>query len=190
MTTPWPRIRPRRRGPPRGGLVVVQEVFGVNHHIRAVTDGFAAAGYLAIAPALFDRLERGVELAYDADGGARGRAIRQEIPFETVIRDIDAAVAAVASAGKVGVVGYCWGGSIAWYAAAHSAIAVGVGYYGGQIRDLIEDVPRCPVMLHFGATDQAIPLSDVDAVRDRHPDVPVHVYAGAGHGFNCDARAM
>ena len=178
--------------PPRGGLVVVQEIFGVNDHIRSVTDGFAAdaaAGYLAIAPAVFDRVERGVELGYDADGVARGREIRVQIPDDAVIQDVDAAVAVVVSAGKVGVVGYCWGGSVAWLAAARSAIAASVGYYGGQIRDSVDAAPRCPVMLHFGETDQAIPLSDVDAIRGRHPDIPIHVYAGAGHGFSCDARA-
>jgi len=178
----------RPEGEARGGLVVVQEIFGVNRHIRAVTEGFARDGYLAIAPALFDRREPGLELEYEADDVARGRELKGETSWEEAAQDTAAAVEALAEAGKVAVVGYCWGGSIAWLAACRLPVAAAVGYYGGQIRELSGETPRCPVMLHFGEQDAAIPLDDVEAVRSRHPEVPIHLYP-AGHGFNCDLRA-
>lgn len=177
----------RPEGPARAGLVVVQEIFGVNGHMRAVTDGFAREGYLAIAPALFDRLEPGLELAYDEAGVARGRALRAEIPWEQVQADTAAAVQAASEAGKAGVVGYCWGGSIAWLAACRLPVAAAVGYYGGQIHELRAETPGCPIQLHFGEQDTAIPLDTVEEIRGLHPEVPVHLYP-AGHGFNCDQR--
>jgi len=175
-------------GEAKGSVVVVQEIFGVNDHIRTVADGYAQAGYLAVAPALFDRLEPGLELTYDDDGVARGRALRTQLAWHTVLLDVAAAVREAATAGRVGVVGYCWGGSVAWYAASKLPIAAAVGYYGGQIHDLIDATPRVPTMLHFGAQDDLIPKPHVDAVMARHPDVAILVY-GAGHGFNCDARS-
>ena len=178
----------RPQATPKAGLVVVQEVFGVNAHIRRVADGFAAEGYLAVAPALFDRRERGVELDYDEAGLAKGRSLRGAITWDEVALDVAAAVGAAAEAGKVGVVGYCWGGSVAWLAACRLPVAAAVGYYGGQINDLIDEAPGCPVMLHFGEADAMIPLDNVDAIRQRHPAVEVFTYP-AGHGFNCDARA-
>ncbi|HEM45677.1 MAG TPA: dienelactone hydrolase family protein [Alphaproteobacteria bacterium] len=175
-------------GAPRGAIVVIQEIFGVNEHIRAVADGFAADGYTAVAPALFDRVERGVELGYDEEGRNRGRSIRANIAWDDAVRDIAAAVAA-APGPKVGVVGYCWGGSLAWLAATRlDGLAAAVCYYGGQIADFKDESPRCPVLLHFGSADQSIPMSDVEAIRTAHPDLPIHVYEGAGHGFNCDMR--
>ena len=167
--------------------MVVQEIFGVNRHIRAVTEGFARDGYLAVAPALFDRRERGLALGYEAEDVARGRELKGAISWEAAAQDTAAAIAAVEQAGKVGVVGYCWGGSIAWLAACRLPVAAAVGYYGGQVRELSGETPRCPVMLHFGEQDTAIPLEDVEAVRSRHPEVPIHLYP-AGHGFNCDLR--
>ena len=173
---------------PRGGLVVIQEIFGVNSHIRSVADGFAADGYAAVAPALFDRVERDIELAYDPDGIAAGRGIRGQIAWDDALADITAAVAALPGM-KVGVVGYCWGGSLAWLAATRVAgVAASVGYYGGQINDFRDETPRCPVMLHFGTEDASIPMNAVEAVTAAQPDVPVHIYEGAGHGFNCDQR--
>lgn len=177
----------RPEGRPKAGLVVVQEIFGVNAHIRAVTEGFAEDGYLAIAPALFDRRERDLELAYDEAGVARGRTLRAEIPWDQVELDIAAAVAAAAETGPTGVIGYCWGGSVAWLAACRLPVAAAVGYYGGQIHELREETPRCPVQLHFGEQDTAIPLDEVSEVRRLHPEVEVHLYP-AGHGFNCDLR--
>ncbi len=172
----------------RAGLVVIQEIFGVNGHIRSVCDGFAADGYHAIAPALFDRAERGVELDYDEAGMARGLAIRCQLEWDNAVRDIGAALATLSGEGKAGVVGYCWGGSLAWLAATRLGPACAVGYYGGQIVQFKDEGAGCPVLMHFGDSDASIPLDDVATVREAHPDIPVHVYPG-GHGFNCDARA-
>ena len=176
-------------GTPKGGIVVLQEIFGVNHHIRAVADSYAQAGYLAVAPALFDRVEPGVELGYDGADMARAMEIRgRATPADTLL-DIGAAVAAVAHAGPVGIVGYCWGGSLAWASAARiEGVAAAVGYYGGTVAKMLDLAPRAPVMLHFGAKDAHIPLSDVETIRSAHPAVPVFVY-DADHGFNCDERA-
>jgi carboxymethylenebutenolidase len=180
-------------GSPRGGIVVVQEIFGVNSHIRSVADGYAADGYLAIAPALFDRAERDVELGYeqaDIEEGikiARGGALE----MSNVMRDVRAAATEVGRAGKVGVVGYCWGGMVASLAAIElpDVISAAVGYYGGGVAGLVDRKPQVPLLLHFGEHDHAIPLSDVDKVRDAWPDATVHVYEDAEHGFNCDRRA-
>lgn len=178
----------RPEGAPRAGLVVVQEVFGVNSHMRGVVDGFAADGFLAIAPALFDRVERGVELTYGGDDLTRGRALRAEIPPEQVLLDVAAAMAAVAEAGKCGVVGYCWGGLIAWLSACELSPAAAVGYYGGGIQDNLDKEPGCPVMLHYGDKDAFIEPAQIAAVRAAKPDLPVFLYP-AGHGFNCPERA-
>lgn len=176
-------------GTPRGALVVVQEVFGVNHHIRAVTESFAVAGYAAIAPAMFDRIEPGIELGYSGDDLARGRALRTEIGWELAVMDVAAAVQAVAGWGRVGVVGYCWGGSLAWLAATRITphVAAAVCYYGGQIAQFRDESPNCPVLMHFGEHDPIIPPEDVEAIRSAQPDVETHVYP-AGHGFNCTER--
>jgi carboxymethylenebutenolidase len=174
---------------PHGAMVVVQEIFGVNHHIRSVADRFAAAGYLAIAPAMFDRVEKGVELAYDAPGVARGMEIVAKVDRDAALGDIAAAVQRVASAGKVGVVGFCWGGTMAWLAAARTpGIAAAVGYYGGGIIGLKDLQPRVPTMLHFGELDGHIPVAGVREVEAAHPGAPVYLYP-AGHGFHCDERA-
>ena len=160
----------------------------MNAHIREVADRFAAGGYRAIAPAYFDRVERGVNFDYTPDNVVEGRALRGRLTWEAVIADTDAALAAL-DAAKAGLVGYCLGGTIAWIAADACRLDVAVGYYGGQIPDEMARRPKCPIMLHFGADDAAIPLDGVDAVRTAHPDVPIHVYEGAGHGFNCDRRS-
>jgi carboxymethylenebutenolidase len=169
--------------------VTVQEIFGVNRHIRAVCDDYAAEGYVAVAPALFDRVERGVELGYQADDVAAGRAIREKISFEQALADVEAAATEVASAGRIGVLGYCWGGTVAWAAATRSrTFAAAVSYYGGGVPDLAGEQPNCPVLLHFGEQDHAIPLEGVGRLQAAHPELPVHLYP-AGHGFNCDQRA-
>lgn len=170
------------------GLVVVQEIFGLNAHIRSVVDRFAALGFRAIAPALFDRVGPGLELGYESDDVAEGRRLRGLVAQEDALRDITAAQGAV-NADRTGIVGYCWGGSLAWSAACHlQGFDASVGYYGGEIARNASDSPHCPVMLHFGETDHAIPMTDVEIVRQAHPEIPVHVYP-AGHGFSCDARA-
>jgi carboxymethylenebutenolidase len=173
---------------PKGGMVVLQEIFGLNHHIRAVADRYAAVGYLAIAPALFDRVEPGVELGYGEADRPRAMDIRGKTKLEETLADIEAAVALAAAGGSVGVVGYCWGGTLAWAAATRlSGISAAVGYYGGGIAGMLNEQPRSPVMLHFGERDKHIPLSDVEKIRAAHPEIPVFVYP-ADHGFNCDER--
>jgi carboxymethylenebutenolidase len=176
-------------GRPRGGLVVVQEIFGVNSHIRAVCDDYVAEGYVAVAPALFDRAERDVELGYQSDDVTRGRAIREKVSLEQALADVEAAAKEVAGAGPIGVVGYCWGGTVAWIAATRSrTFAAAVSYYGGGVPDLADEQPNCPVQLHFGEQDHAIPLAGVERLKATHPELPVYVYP-AGHGFNCDQRS-
>ena len=175
-------------GKPRGGIVVVQEIFGVNSHIRGVADGFAADGYVAIAPALFDRVERGLDIGYSQPEIERGRALMQKMSIDDALKDVTVALKAIASAGKIGIVGYCWGGTVAWVSAAKlDGLACSAPYYGGGILANKDLKPRCPVMLHFGETDQAIPIGDVRAWLATRPELAAHIY-GAGHGFNCDQR--
>lgn len=169
-------------------VVIVQEIFGVNAHIRSVVDRYASFGYRAIAPAIFDRVEPDVELEYDEAGIARGRELAMQVAFEPAMLDVAAAVEHVSDTGPVAVVGYCFGGSVAWLSAAELPVAAAVGYYGGQVHGTRDRAPAAPVMLHFGELDHAIPLDQVDEVRAAHPAVPIHVYEGAEHGFNCDAR--
>ncbi len=173
----------------KASVVVVQEIFGVNAHIRSVVDRYAAAGYLAVAPATFDRAERGVELGYDADGIERGKALATGIGMEAAMMDVATAVAYAANTGPVGIVGYCFGGSVAWLAARQLPVTAAVGYYGSRIPDALDSTPLVPTMLHFGALDTGIPLDRVATIEPAHPDVIVHVYDGADHGFNCDSRA-
>ena len=175
-------------GTARGGVVVVQEIFGVNAHIRGVADGYAADGYRVIAPALFDRVRSGIELGYTDADIAEGRKIRGQLTFEQALADVDAARKALGG-GNIGIVGYCWGGTVTWLASARlQGFAAAASYYGGGIGQFASEHPRCPTQCHFGEKDHAIPLTEVAAVRDANPAVEVYTYA-AGHGFNCDARA-
>lgn len=179
------------QGTPRGGLVVVQEIFGVNSHIRAVADSYAHEGYLVIAPALFDRAERGVELGYAAPDQQRGITLKAAAAgpdHNGPLLDITAAIEQVDPAGRVGIVGYCWGGYVAWLAAARlPGLAAAVPYYGGGMQDAANLQPLCPVLAHFGETDAHIPAARVRAFAAARPEVEVHLY-DAGHGFNCDQR--
>ena len=173
----------------KAGLVVVQEIFGVNNHMRNLCAAFAAAGYAVIAPALFDRAERGVELGYTPDDIARGRDLRGKLPDAGVTADIEAAAAALGSR-KIGIVGYCFGGTVAWWGATRSKkFSAASGWYGGGIAGTKTEVPNCPVQLHFGEKDTGIPMSDVEAIRAAQPNVTLYVYDGAQHGFGCDERA-
>jgi len=181
--------RAEPKGAPRGGLVVVQEIFGVNSHIRGVCEGYAAEGYLAVAPALFDRIEPRVDLGYLPDDVARGRELKAQASLDPALADVEAARAAVASAGKVGVVGYCWGGYVAWMSASRLAgLACAVPYYGGGMLDAAAERPRCPVLAHFGEMDPMIPVDGVRRFAAAHPESQVLIYP-ANHGFNCDQRA-
>jgi carboxymethylenebutenolidase len=176
-------------GTPRGGLVVAQEIFGVNSHIRSVCDGFAADGYVAIAPALFDRYERGVDIGYTPPDIARGRELKAKAGIDAALLDVAAARDALAGIGKIGVVGYCWGGYVAWMAAARLAgFACAVPYYGGGMLEAVGEQPKCPVMAHFGERDTMIPAAGVREFAAAQPTTQVFFYA-ADHGFNCDQRA-
>jgi carboxymethylenebutenolidase len=176
-------------GKARGAIVVVQEIFGVNSHIRSVADGYAADGYLAIAPAMFDRAQPGYESGYTQPEIAAGVEIMKKLDWGQAVADVAAAVEHGKSAGKVGLVGYCWGGAVVWAASARlSGIACAVAYYGGAIPSLVNEKPRCPIMLHFGEKDHSIPLEKAKEVAAKHPEATTWYYAGAGHGFNCDQR--
>jgi carboxymethylenebutenolidase len=180
--------RAEPKGKARGALVVVQEIFGVNSHIKSVADGYAADGYLAIAPAFFDRVERGFDIGYSPADIERGRTFIPKMQWDTVMKDAGAAMDNVKSAGKVGIVGYCWGGTVSWVAAARlSGLACSVCYYGGSIPNMENEQPKCPVMFHWGETDHAIPIEAAKKVAAKHPKAQSFIYK-AGHGFNCDQR--
>ena len=175
-------------GAPRGSIVVIQEIFGVNSHIRAVTDSYAAEGYVAIAPSLFDRVRRGIELGYKPEDMQEGRGYVQQLKPDQTLKDVSAALAVVKHSGRVGIVGYCWGGRIAYVAACDLPVACAVSYYGGGITQVLDQKPKCPVMYHFGERDQHITQADVTKIKAAHPEGIFHIYP-ADHGFNCDQRA-
>lgn len=175
-------------GHPRAGLVVLQEIFGVNAHVREVSDGYARRGYLVHSPALFDRAERGVALDYSPASVARGRALRAAIGWEASLRDVQAAIDEAAAAGPVAVLGFCWGGSLAFLSTTRlSGLACAVGYYGGQIAPFAAERIRVPLLLHFGELDPRVPPEDIARIREHNPDIEVHTFP-ADHGFNCDHR--
>lgn len=173
-------------------IVVIQEIFGVNDHMRHVTDQFAAQGYRAICPALFDRLESGVELDYDSAGVQRGMALRNRITDEQALMDIEAAALSVAVSSDVlpVIVGYCWGGTLAWLAASRSPLFTAAScWYGGGIAKTKDEEPHIPVQMHFGLHDKSIPAHDIEAIHAAQPGVAIYTYADAGHGFGCDQRS-
>jgi carboxymethylenebutenolidase len=173
-------------GKPRGGVVVIQEIFGLNSHIRRVTEQYAGLGYLAIAPALFDRVRRDVDLPYtDVQAGI---TLKTKTSDEGVLADVNAALDAVAHAGRTGMVGYCWGGTVAYLSACRVNLGAAVAYYGGGIAQLLDETPQCPIMFHFGERDVYIPASDVEKIRAAVPGGVFHIYP-ANHGFNCTDRA-
>jgi carboxymethylenebutenolidase len=177
-------------GTPKGAIVVVQEIFGVNAHIRRVAEDYAGLGYVALAPALFDRVRPGIELGYDEAGITEGRSLRGRIGPEVPLADLQATIDEAVKFGKAGIVGYCWGGSLAFLAAMRlDGLACAVGYYGAQIAAHAEETTRVPVILHFGEADASIPPADIEKIRAAHPDMSIFVYPGAGHGFNCDERS-
>ena len=174
------------KGTPKAGIVVIQEIFGVNGHIRDVVDRFADAGYVAIAPAFFDHIENDAELDYDAQGIARGRALIGELDIEQVMADVGSAADSIRSAGKIGVVGYCWGGTIAMLSASRLGLP-SVSYYGSRNVAWLHESFTAPLQFHFGANDNSIPPEAIERHRQCLPDAEIHVYP-AGHGFNCDPR--
>jgi carboxymethylenebutenolidase len=173
-------------GKPRGAVLVLQEIFGVNSHIRAVTDGFAAEGYTAIAPSFFDRVRRGIQLGYSQPEIQEGRGYMQQLKLEETLKDLAAALATVKNSGKSCTVGFCWGGAMSYVAACELPIAGAVVYYGNAAR-FLDKLPKCPVLYHYGTQDTSIPLTDVDKIKAAHPNGEFHLYE-AGHGFNCDQR--
>lgn len=189
----FPAYVARPAGAPKGGIVVLQEIFGVNSHIRSVADRFAAAGYLAVAPSTFSRVQTGVELDYTEDDMKAGFGLKMAVdalPAPGVMADIQAAIDHAAQAGRVGIVGYCWGGLLTWRAACTlRGLSAAVPYYGGGMTapDDAARRPQVPVLAHFGDQDHWIPLDTVEAFKAAQPGVAVHVYA-AHHGFNCDQR--
>ena len=174
-------------GAARGAVVIAQEIFGVNRHIRALADGFAAEGYVTIAPCLFDRIRRGIELGYSEKEMQEGRGYRLQIPKEKTLLDLSAAINVTRHAGRVAVVGYCWGGTLAYLAACELPVSCAVSYYGGQIKDHLAKAPRRPVLYHFGEKDPYIPPADVEKIRAADPNGVFHTYP-ADHGFNCEER--
>jgi carboxymethylenebutenolidase len=180
--------RAEPQGKPKGGLVVIQEIFGVNHHIRAVCDRFAAQGYLAVAPAVFDRIQPNFESGYTPDEIAHARTIIPKIDWGAMMLDTQAAIDSVKSAGKVGIVGFCMGGTVAFMAAGKlNGLSAAISYYGGQIAKNVDQKPKVPTLMHFGDQDQSIPMSDVEMIKQKRSDCEIHVYH-AGHGFSCDER--
>ena len=176
-------------GTPKAAVVVIQEIFGVNHHIRAVCDRFADAGYAAIAPSIFDRTEPNFQSGYSPAEIEVARKFVANPDWEAILRDTQAAIDAVKTVGPVGIIGFCLGGSIAFVAATRlSGLKAAIGYYGGAIVRFADETPKAPTQLHFGEKDAGIPLTDVETVKTKRPDVEVFIYPGAQHGFHCDER--
>jgi carboxymethylenebutenolidase len=172
---------------PKGAILVIQEIFGVNSHIRAVTDSFAAAGYIAIAPSLFDRIRMGIEMGYTDKEMQEGRGYVAQLKPDQTLKDLSAALAIVKHAGRVGAVGYCWGGRMAYLAAGELPLSCSVVYYGGGITQILDKKPKCPMMYHFGERDKHITPDDVAKIKAANPEGQFYLYA-ADHGFNCDQR--
>ncbi len=175
---------------PKAAIVVIQEIFGVNSHIRNICDRLANEGYVAIAPAIFDRIEPNFQSGYSPDEVAVARKFVAAPDWAAMLRDTQAAIDAVKDVGPVGIVGFCLGGSIAYAAATKlSGLSAAVGYYGGAVVRFADDKPTVPTQLHFGEKDTGIPLTDVETIKTKRPDVEIFVYPGAQHGFGCDERA-
>ena len=176
-------------GKPKGGIVVIQEIFGVNHHIRSVCDRVAAEGYVAIAPALFDRIQPDFESGYTPDEVANARKFVAAPDFDAMLRDADAALKDIKGAGPSGIMGFCLGGTISFLAACRlSGLSAAVCYYGGGIARFAGETPKCPTQMHFGRKDAHIPMTAVDETKAKRPECEVYVYDEADHGFHCDER--
>ncbi len=180
--------RAEPQGKPKGGLVIIQEIFGVNHHIRTVCDRYAEHGYTSVAPAVFDRIQPNFESGYSQQEVEHARTFVPKIDWAAMMRDTAAAISAAQNVGKVGIVGYCLGGSVAFLSACRlDGLSCAVGYYGGVIAKYADEEPKVPTLLHFGDQDHSISMADVELIKQKRPDCEIHVYH-AGHGFSCDAR--
>jgi carboxymethylenebutenolidase len=177
-------------GAPKGAVVVIQEIFGVNHHIRSVCDRLAKEGYVAIAPSIFDRTLPNFQSGYSPDEIAEARKFVANPDWAAMLRDTQAAIDSVKNVGPVGIIGFCLGGSVAYVAAAQLfGLEAAIGYYGGAVARFADEKPKVPTQLHFGEKDAGIPLTDVETIKTKRPEVEVFIYAGAQHGFHCDERA-
>jgi carboxymethylenebutenolidase len=177
------------KGAPKGGIVVIQEIFGVNNHIRNVCDRFAEEGYVAVAPALFDRTQRDFQSGYSPPEIEKARGFIANPDWDAMLRDTDAAIKEIKSVGPLAIVGFCMGGSIAFLGSTRlSGLSAAVCYYGGRIVAFADEKPKCPVQMHFGEKDHSIPLTDVETIKQKRPDCEIYVYKDAGHGFHCDER--
>jgi carboxymethylenebutenolidase len=177
------------KGPAKGGIVVIQEIFGVNKHIRAVCDRLAEEGYNAVAPALFDRTEKGFECGYTPDEIANARKFIAAPNWDAMLKDTQAAIDELKKEGPVAIIGFCMGGSIAFLAATRlNGVSAAIAYYGGVIAKFADEKPKVPVQMHFGGKDQSIPMSDVEAIKAKRPEAEIYVYPDAAHGFHCDER--
>ncbi len=177
------------KGPAQGRVVVIQEIFGVNKHIRAVCDRLAGEGFTAVAPALFDRAEKNFECGYTPDEIANARKFVANPDFGAMLRDTQSAIDVLKKEGPVGIVGYCLGGTIAFLTACDGhGLSAAVCYYGGHIIKMVDKKPKCPTQMHFGEKDAGIPMTDVETIKKKHPESEIYAYPDAGHGFNCDER--
>jgi carboxymethylenebutenolidase len=174
------------KGKAKGGVVVVQEIFGVNNHIKRVADQYAAQGYKAVAPAMFDRIERNITLEYSEV--QKGIEYMQQLRWPDTLADLEAAANEARDAGSAAVVGFCWGGTVAHVGASDLDLDAAISYYGGGVAKMLDKKPQCPIMYHFGDQDASIPMPDVEKIKKANPDSAFFVYPGAGHGFNCDER--
>lgn len=177
-------------GKPKGAMVVVQEIFGVNHHIRAVCDRMAALGYVAVAPAVFDRFVRNFESGYTPDEIAHARSYLGNLNWEHMMHDVQAAADEMKGSGPLGVIGFCMGGTAAFLAACRIPnVKAAVSFYGGMIAKFADEKPKCPLQMHFGEKDEGIPLTTVEDIKKKQPQAETYIYPGAPHGFYCDERA-
>jgi carboxymethylenebutenolidase len=178
------------QGKAKGGIVVVQEIFGVNHHVRAICDRLAALGYSAVAPAVFDRFVRDFECGYTPDEIANARSYLGNLNWDHMMADVTAAAASLKGTGPVGIVGFCMGGTVAFLGACRvPGLSAAVAYYGGMIGKFADEKPKCPLQMHFGEKDEGIPMATVEEIKKKQPQAETYVYPGAAHGFNCDERA-
>ena len=177
------------QSPAKGAVVVIQEIFGVNHHIRAVCDRLAGEGYKALAPAVFDRISPGFQSGYSEAEVTKAREVIGKADFAKIIVDADAAIDALMKEGPTAIMGFCLGGTVSFIASTQpNDLKAAVCYYGGMTAKHADKKPLCPVEMHFGEKDGHIPLSDVDSIKQKRPEAEIHVYTGAGHGFHCDER--
>jgi carboxymethylenebutenolidase len=177
-------------GKAKGGMVVVQEIFGVNHHMRAVCDRLAGLGYAAVAPAVFDRFVRDFESGYTPDEIAKARSYLGNLNWDHMMADVTAAAQSLKGVGPLGIIGFCMGGTVSFLASCRvPGLAAAVAYYGGMINKFADEKPKCPLQMHFGEKDESIPMATVEEIKKKQPQAETYVYPGAAHGFNCDERA-